>query len=157
MARRGRRGAPQSGYLDGTGLTPEQVHGVAGRGAPGPLVVRADARRIAAAVDVAVEDDDGNPRFVYLVDDGRQGRRLVGRHDEDVEAVLDKVADVVDLSGAAVVGRTNLHHGILVKHDFTIDFVVHLRAPVVLAALRDADSVDFVPMASGEPRQEQQA
>ena len=134
-------GAGQAVYLHGIGTGAEQVQGVVRRRAPQPGVVDTDAGRIAVTYYITVKDNHRHTALVHLTDNGSERRGLVGRDDDDVKAVVGKVAYVGNLLLVAVVGRADLDDGILVKHGLAVDLVVHLGAPVVLAALRHTDSI----------------
>ena len=156
----GGRGAREAVQLNHLCAFSHEVLCIAGSRLAQPHIVHADAGGVAAAVDVAVEDYHGNAALVHLFNNRRERCRLVGRHDENVELVAHEVADVFDLLPVAVVGRPDFHLGIFVEEDFAADFVVHLCAPVVLAALRHGNPVFFLFCASrqeAEGQQEQKA
>ena len=113
-----------------------QVQGIFGRRPPKSVIINDYAGGVTVAVDVAVKGYHRHAALVGLAYRRRQCLGLVGGDNEDVEVVVDKILDVSNLFLVAVVGRTYLHHGVLVQHDLAIDFFVHLLAPVVLAALR---------------------
>ena len=94
-------------------------------------------------MDIAVENDNGNPLGVGLLHDGRDGIRLVRRDDERVEMMVYIILYIGNLFLVAVVGRTDLHGGVGMKHDLAADLVVALAAPVIGAALRHTDAVGF--------------
>ena len=114
-----------------------------GRRAPETPVVDAYAGRVSVAIDIAVEDNNGNPFFIHFLNYRRERFGLVRRHYDYVEAIVDEISYVSDLFGVAVVGRTYFGDGIFVEHYLAVYFIVHLRSPVVLATLRDADSIGF--------------
>ena len=150
------RGAGPAVNLYRLSALAQQVTGIArGRTAQADIV-DTDARRVAVALYVAVKDDHGHAALIHLLDDGRKGSRLVGRHDEYVKLVFDKVADVGYLLRVAVIGRAYLDHRIVVEQYLTVYFIVHFGAPVILAALRYAYFILPGLAASGRTEQDQQ-
>ena len=137
-------GAWQSVYLYDLAARPDEMLRVARCGASQSHVVHADAGGVGVAVDVAVEDNDGRASLVDFLDDGREGSGLVGRNDEYVAGLLHEATDIGYLLLAAVVGGADFHGGIVVEEYLAVDFIVHLHALVVLAALGNADPVFFL-------------
>ena len=137
-------GAGQAVDFYCVGAAAEQVARIAGGGAPQGLVVYADVGGVSGGVDIAVENHHGHTGGVYFLDNGSEGSGLVGGDEDDVEVVVDKIADVGNLFVVVVVGGAYLNHGVMMEHYLAVDFVVHFFAPVVLAALRDSDFVYFV-------------
>lgn len=66
-----------------------------------------------------------------------------------IKPVVSEITDVFYLLFATVVGRAHLHDGILVGDYLTVDFIVHLLAPVVLAALGYTYLIYLILRASG--------
>ncbi len=132
-----------------------KVAGVAGGHAPDGRVVDTLEGGVGVAVDVAVEHYNRGAPLEGLLYNRCDGVGLVGRGDYDVEFVVEEVADVGHLLGAAVVGRAYLDLGLGVEHHLATYFVVHLAAPVVVAALRDPYAVAGLAVAARHKRQPQ--
>lgn len=149
----GRGGAFKPEYLYGFSTVTEQMDGIEGGRLAKLHIVDAYAGRVGVPVYIAVKNHHRHPLLIHLSYDRGERGGLIGGDDDDVKAVVGEVADVLYLLGVAVVGRAYLNHGILMEHDLAVYLVVHLRAPVILAALRHAD---FVYFALGAPEQGQQ-
>ena len=98
---------------------------------------------VSGIIYVAVKNHDGHAAFIYFLDYGRECRGFVWRNDYYIEAIVDKILYIPDLFFIAVIGRADFDNGIFMKHDFTVDFVIHFVAPVILTALRYTDSIYF--------------
>ena len=112
-----------------------------GRRATYAIVVDALIGRICVAVDIAVKNYDRGARLIDLADNGGDGVGLVGCGDDDVETVVFEISYIRYLLFIAVVGRTYFDRCLGMKHNLAVNLIVHLRAPVVVAALRDADAI----------------
>ena len=139
LASDGGRGALQPADLDDAAGALPASPGEAGRGTPDFEVVGPLVGRIGVAEDVAVEEDDRNAGAVDLRNDGGERLGFVGRGDDDIEALLREIADIGDLPVVVVVRRPDLDLDIVVKKGLAANLLVHLLAPVVGTALRDAD------------------
>ena len=100
------------------------------------LIVHAQIGRITLVIDIAVEDDYGDAFLIYLFNNRRNGIGLVGRHDDNVKAVVHEIADIGYLLLVAVLRRAYLYLRIGVENHFALDFLVAFVAPVIAAALR---------------------
>ena len=99
------------------------------------LVVDSYPGGVGVADDVAVENHHGNSAAVDFFNHRGECGGFVWRNNNNVEAVVGEIADVGYLLFVAVVGGPDFNGGVFVKHYLALDFVVHLHAPVVLAAL----------------------
>ena len=142
MAFDGRRGAGQSVHLDDFASGPHQEARISGRLHADALIVDTLVSGITVAMNVAVKGHHRDAASVHLLYYRRDGIRLVGSHDDDVEAVVRKIADVGNLFVVVVLGRAYLHPGIGVEYHFAVYLLVAFVPPVVAAALRNADFVD---------------
>jgi len=73
---------------------------------------------------------------VRLFDGGCQRFGFVGRHHNQVSFLVDEMFDVGCLPGIVIAGRADVHFHTGIEKCFATDFLVHLRAPLVVAALR---------------------
>ncbi len=156
MASVGWCGSFQTADLYGLGVVAGQIPGVCGRRASYALVIHADTCGICVVVDVSVKDDHRHSIPVYFPDHRSEGSRLVGRDYYYVKTVADKISDVIDLLCTVVVGRSDLHLGVLMKHYLAIDLIVQFHSPVILAALRHTDSIGLDLSAARQDKQQSQ-
>ncbi len=105
------------------------------------FIVDAYRCRVIVTVDVAVKDYDRHARLIHLFYYRRDGLGFVRRSDYDIKTVVLEITDVGNLLFVAVIGRTYLHLGLGMKHNFTIYLIVHLIAPVITAALRHSYAI----------------
>ena len=130
-----RRRTFQSQYLHHTPFPIEPVDDIAAHLAPHLIVVGTDEGRIFVGVGLPFKHDDGNT-FVEGTVDGRGYRRsLVGSHNQQVDAALNKIAYLLALQFGIVMGR-----GKAQLHTFVeVGLHLHLRvlpvAPDILRAL----------------------
>lgn len=136
MTALGRCRTGEPAYLDSLLPLAEQMERIVCGRTPDSLIVHPDTGGIGITYDISVEDYHGQPALIDLPDHRRQLSRLVGRHNHYIETIVGEIADILDLAGIVVIGRTDLHNGLLVKHYLAIYLVVHLGAPVISATLR---------------------
>ena len=145
----GGRGTLETVKLQHTALAIDQTLAELHGRAPYEAVVATLIGCIALAVDVTVEKKHRDTRLKHLADHGSEGIGLVWRGDNYIKAIFGKVTDILDLLFVAVVGRSDLDHGIVVENQLAVDLLVHLRAPVIVAALRHANTVDLAVASAG--------
>ena len=109
--------------------------------APDLAVVGAYVGRIMRGQHLAVEEDDGDARPVGFFHHGGERFGLVGGDDEQVYLFGYELPDVFDLPAAVVMGVAYADFHFFHDECLAQDFAVHLLAPFVVAALRDADAV----------------
>ena len=105
-------------------------------------VVGADEHGVVGVDQVAVEDDDRDAGVPGRLDRVVQGRRLVGRDDEQVDALREQVLDVADLVGVVLGGVLEDDLELRIGLSGGGDLAVHGLAPGFGAVgLRHADDV----------------
>ena len=101
-------------------------------------------------MDVAVEEHHRNSAVVYFLYDWGESLGLVGRGHDYVETIVDEISKVGYLTLVAVVGRPDFHFYIVMEHGLAEYLLIHLPAPVVVAALRHANAHRTFMAAAGE-------
>lgn len=108
------------------------------------FVIHTDVGGIRISCYIAVENYYRHTLVVHLFNYRGKGLSFVGRDYDDVKSVVGKIAYVVNLLAAVIIGRAYLYLDVFVQHGLTVDLVVHFGAPVILTALRHTDFVDFL-------------
>ncbi len=136
-----RSGTGKTVYLDYISTVGEQMTGIIGRRLSYPYIVDALIGGVAVAVYITVKYNDGYSRIIHLLDDRRYGIGLIGSGDDDVETVISKIAYVGNLLFIAVIGRAYFNRSLGMKHNLALNLLVHLGAPVIIAALRNTYAI----------------
>ena len=136
-----RSGALQARQFHHVAPAAQAVGNVSAHLAPHAVVVGPDVGRVLLGIDFPVHQHHGNALPVSLFNDRSHGVGLVGRHHNQVDSLADKSLDVGNLAAAVVVGRAELHPRLRIEKSLAADFLVHLRAPGVVAALRHANDI----------------
>ena len=89
-------------------------------------------------------DDHGDVTVIGSVDGWRNGRYLVGSHNQQVNPCLDKAVNLLDLSLIAIVCRGKAQIHVIVEIGSNLQFRVLLITPDVIRALRYSDSISFL-------------
>ena len=108
------------------------------------IIIHYLKRGIGVSVDIAVKNYYRYTFIIYFFDNGRDSVGFIGRGNDYVKVIVKKISYVGYLLLITVIGRTDLNICFGMKHDFTIDLIVHFCAPVVLTALRNANAVMLV-------------
>src|SRR3954451_19708345 len=118
----------------------QQLHRVLARSTPDQHVVAADEAGVAVGVDVAIEHDHRDLGVDRLLDHAGQPRRLLGRHQERVDLLLDEVLDVRHLLLGAVLAVRDQQLHLRVLGRLGLDILVELHPPRLdRRHLREAD------------------
>ena len=118
----------------------EQLHRIFAGGLADEHIVAADELGDALGVDVAVEHDHRNLGVDRLFDDAGQAGRFLGRDQQHVDLLIDKVLDVGDLLFCLVlpVGDDELDLRVILR--LGLDVLVELHAPrLERGALAESD------------------
>ena len=108
------------------------------------MVVGTDVGRVFVGVYFPVGQDDRNAFRVCFFDDGGDGIRFVGRHHQQVHPFAYHHFDVAYLLCVVVFRRAEDHLCFGIEQGFAADFLVHLLAPFIIAALRHADDIPLL-------------
>ena len=103
------------------------------------IVVAADEGSILVRVGLAVVEYHGDALVVGSLHGLGYRAQLVGRHHQQVDALVDKLVDLLVLQDIVVVRRGELHDDGVVEKLAHLELVVQLVAPDVFRALRHAD------------------
>ncbi len=140
MATYGRSRTRKAVYFNSFGLVASHMQRVKGSRFPKASVVSADMHRVGISDDIAVEYDYGFPRFVDFLYHRRKGFGLVRAHYEHIKTIIGEISYIFYLLMVVVVGRADFHLHIIQKHHLAHQLVVEFHSPVVVAALRHADT-----------------
>ena len=154
MTINGRRRAAQAHDFEHNPPSVEPIGSIFAHGAAHGVVVGSHEGRVVLAVGLAVEKNHLDALLIGAVDGWRDGRNLIGRHDEQVHPLADEAVDLGDLALVVVVGRHDAQRHLVVatvvgRFQLVDEFV----APDVAAALRHADRVASL-MAATRRKQE---
>ncbi len=122
--------------LQHTRLRPDEMSGITCGHAPELGVVHPLVGGVVGTVDVAVKHYHGGAALIGFLHNGSDGVGLVGRRYDNVEPVVEKILYVGNLFLIGIIGRAYLQLSIRMKHYLALHLLVHLRAPVVVRALR---------------------
>ena len=103
------------------------------------IVVAADEGSILVRVGLAVVEYHGDALVVGSLYGLGYRAQLVGRHHQQVDALVDKLVDLLVLQDIVVVRRGELHDDRVIEKLAHLELVVQLVAPDVFRALRHAD------------------
>ena len=117
------------------------------------IVVGTDIGCVMFRVDFAVYQYDRNPLAVGFFHDGSDGFGFIGSYDYQVDFFVDKVFDVGYLALVVISSRADFHFYSRIEQSFPENFLVHLVAPFVVAALRHADDVTGLFLFAGSKEQ----
>ena len=137
-----RRGAHGARHLEHERLTARSIHlacygeRIEAYDTSRLHIIATDESRIVVGFRLPVEEDHGNALRPYLGDSGRDGRRLIGRHHEQIDVLTSEAVDLVYLQLGIIIGIGDAHlHIVLIEVLCSQHLIVHLIAPLPFRAL----------------------
>lgn len=151
MAVTSRSRTSQSGELYHVALPMQAVGYVGANLIPHVIIVGTDVGGVVIRVDFAIDQHYGYTLAVSLLYDGGYGLGFVGCHHDKVGPLVDKVLDIGNLLSIVVVGRSELYIHTGVEESLASNLLVHLCAPLVVAALRYSyENISFLLIAGSK-------
>ena len=114
---------------------------VAAYGVANAVIVGTDVGGIFVGKNLAIHHDDGDATVVSLFHHGRDGLCLVGRDNQQIHPFVQKMADVLYLPFAIVLGGTDNDLQVTIETCLALHLGILLVAPFVIAALGDSDDI----------------
>ena len=140
----GGRGAFESRDFEHIALSAQLIGDVFAHGVPHSIVVGTHESSVVRTVGLAVEKYHLDAFLEGAVDGWRNGRNLVGRHDEQIDSHADEAVDLGDLPLVVVVGRNDAQRHVVVAVVGGFNLGDEFVAPDVATALRHTDEIFLI-------------